>query len=100
MVQADVQVLRDVRNWINHVLPIGAASGDRRAGKETVRSGRFELEGWGRYPAGGTETKGAAEPAAPHRERTGYGTLEQRLSCGAYRRRELFLFQEEPIECI
>ena len=47
MVQADVQVLRDVRNWINHVLPSEQRRATAEPGRKPSVRGRFELEGWG-----------------------------------------------------
>ncbi len=99
MVQADVQVLRDVRNWINHVLP----SEQRRATAEPGRkpSVREDLN-WkaGALPGRRNRDKRSGRTRRPAQGKNRIWNIRQRLSCGAYRRRELFLFQEEPIECI
>ena len=63
-VQADVRTLRDVRHWLNQVLP------DRRAGEKAIHSGGLERPG-AAYPAGAGETAATA----PDTETTGYGAL-------------------------
>ena len=89
MVQADVQVLRDVRNWINHVLP----SEQRRATAEPGRkpSVREDLN----WKAGGVtrqeeQRQKERQNPPPRTGKNRIWNIRQRLSCGAYRRRELF----------
>ena len=97
-VQEDMKLLRDVRYWINHVLPPDQRRVVPEPGKKPSINEQLSWKHRRREAAGRTET-----PAAPPPAKTGYGTLtNQALAIFPVRMTGAFLyFQEDlPIERI
>ena len=91
----DVKILRDVRHWLNQVLPSEQYRQTAEPGKKP--SIQQAVKGRGAAYPGGT---GRETPAAPHREKTGYGTLTGACHFLFENDRRFSYFQEDLVECI
>ena len=94
-VQEDVKILRDVRHWLNQVLPSEQYRQTAEPGKKP--SIQQAVKGRAQRIQGGT---GRETPAAPHREKTGYGTLTGACHFLFENDRRFSYFQEDLVECI
>ncbi|MFR3753102.1 MAG: hypothetical protein ACLTW9_13945 [Enterocloster sp.] len=87
-----MKILRDVRHWLNQVLPPRARQTAEPGKRSRPSSRRARKAGCSVTRQERQSRKKRPEPAAPDRERTGYGTLAALVHVELTRMTGAFLF--------